>query len=82
MYEITRTTPSSITVKNENRIVKIFGESYMRGHGSPDFVIDVSSIINWKDGDSLYPIDAQERERITEFVILELRGRGWDIVAE
>jgi len=55
-------TPGSIRLRVGDRIVRIFGEAYLRGHGSPDFVAGVSLIKAWEDGS---PVTDADREAIT-----------------
>lgn len=80
--QITRTTPSSITVEKDGLTTKILGESFARGYGSPDFVIHVESIEKWTGGSRQLLIDERERRAIVEFVLKELGRRGWIIEAE
>lgn len=80
--QITRTTPSSITVEKDGLTTKILGESFARGYGSPDFVIQIESIEKWVRGSHQVPIGERERREIVEFVLTELRDRGWIIEAE
>jgi hypothetical protein len=82
MYRLIRTTPSSIVVQSDERNVEVLGESFDRGHGSPDFIIHISSVKNWEDPGGSYPISIVERKSLIDFILLELQGRGWDIVAE
>lgn len=82
MYKIIRTTPGSIFVQSGSQVAKISGESFLRGYGSPDFVIDASSVRFWEDGDNLNSIDEGEKVVLIDFVLKELRGRDWDIVSE
>ena len=80
--EITRTMPSSITLEKDGFTTKMLGEFFARGYGSPDFVIQVDSIEKWTGGNCQMPIDESERREIVEFVLTELRHRGWIIEAE
>lgn len=80
--QITRTTPSWITVEKDGLMTKILGESFVPGHGSPDFVIQIESIEKWVRGSRQVPIDERERREIVEFVLKELGHRGWIIEAE
>ncbi|MBZ2210087.1 Imm74 family immunity protein [Massilia soli] len=44
MISIVKITPSSITLRVDHKTVKVSGESFLRGHGSSDFVINIASI--------------------------------------
>jgi hypothetical protein len=48
--KIIKTTPCSIEISKDNLVLKIYGESFLRGFGSPDFIIEKSSIKHWTDG--------------------------------
>lgn len=80
--EIIRTTPSSIKVKVGDRVAKLAGESFARGYGSPDFIIDSSSLKHWEEPLEDIPVSDLERREIIEFAIVTLRARGWDIMCE
>jgi Immunity protein 74 len=83
MYSIAQTTPYAVFVSHEEKSLKIPGESFARGYGSPDFVIAKDAELQWshKDG-SLHKVEASERQLILQFVLDSLRGRGWDITVE
>lgn len=80
--QITKTTPSSITVEKDGFVTKVLGESFAPGYGSPDFIVQADSIDKWISGGRELPIDDSERREIVEFVLKELRRRGWTIEAE
>lgn len=80
--EIIRTTPSYIRVKLGERVAKLVGGSFMRGYGSPDFVIDTRALTFWESPYGLMPVTDAERASIIPFVLTTLRSRGWDIAAE
>lgn len=82
MYDIIKTTPTAIVVKQGDKLVKIQGESFARGYGSPDFIISVDSIKNWILGDRVEAIALVERDAIVSFVLTELSAKGWEIIAE
>ncbi|MBR0564870.1 hypothetical protein J5J83_01920 [Azoarcus sp. L1K30] len=80
--KITRTTPYSISVEKNGLKTKALGESFVSGHGSPDFIIDSRSIEKWESEDKTAVIDDYERASIVEFILDELRARGWKIESE
>jgi hypothetical protein len=82
MYKVTRTTPSSVTLSEGTKAVRVMGESFARGYGSPDFVIEVSSIKQWDTPAGEVPISDLERGEIVRFLLAEFKKRNWDIVAE
>jgi hypothetical protein len=82
MYTIVRTTPSSIVVAQGDMHLEIQGESFMRGLGSPDFVISIHSITGWTLNSKAHRISIDERRAIVDFVISKLSAKGWTITAE
>lgn len=82
MISITKTTPSSITVRVDNKTVKVSGESFVRGYGSPDFIIDIASIKTWDKPFDTVAITKSERAFIVEYLLKELTARQWDVTAE
>ena len=82
--KIIRTAPYSITVEDKGARTKILGESFVRGHGSPDFIIHSNSIQCWEivDIKKNIPINEIEKKSIFDYVLKELRGRGWNIESE
>jgi len=81
---IIKTAPYSIEIGKDNLTLKIYGESFVRGYGSPDFIIDTSKIKHWTDKVSglNYAIDDNEASEIINYVLITLRQRGWNIEAE
>lgn len=82
MMKITNATPSSITVLVENKVVKVSGESFTPGYGSPDFIIYTSSIKNWEAPFDEVAITEDERASIVDYLLKELTARNWSVAAE
>ncbi len=82
MISILKTTPSSITVKVDDKTVKVFGESFVRGFGSPDFIIDISSIKKWDAPYDDAIVTEEERQIIVQYLLEELTRRNWVVEAE
>ncbi|MBZ2209932.1 Imm74 family immunity protein [Massilia soli] len=82
MISITKATPSSITVLVDNKTVKVSGESFLRGHGSPDFIIDIGSIKKWDAPFDMVAITESERAVIVDYLLKELTARQWYVTAE
>jgi hypothetical protein len=83
MYTIVKTTPYAIFVSNQESSLKLPGESFARGYGSPDFIIEKNATLQWSNLDgSKSDVEAKERDSILEFVLETLRAKGWDITAE
>ena len=82
MYTILKTTPNSISISQGEKLMKVLGESFERGYGSPDFIIDISSIHDWVIKDKIQPINFDEQQIIIKFLLDELTSKGWSITAE
>ena len=82
MISIVKTTPSSITLKVDDKMIKVYGESFARGFGSPDFIIDVSSIKTWDKPDDSIAVTEDERKFILQYLLDELTRRNWIVTAE
>jgi hypothetical protein len=73
------TTPSRIDIECDGKSAKLHGESFVRGMGSPDFVIDIGSPSFWETATGKVEIEAAERREIQTAVCEILRARGWSI---
>lgn len=82
MFTIVKTTPSSITIADGERTMKILGESFARGFGSPDFIIDLGSIRSWSSPSGTIPLGSDEKEQLVRELIDELTRRNWVVIAE
>jgi hypothetical protein len=82
MLSILKTTPSSILVQFGEKTVKIYGESFERGYGSPDFIIDLNSIKAWEKPDANILITDEQRKSIVKYLLNELTLRKWIVTAE
>lgn len=82
MISIVKTTPSSISLKVGDKTIKVLGESFARGLGSPDFIIDVNSIKIWGNPDDSIAVTEDERAYILQYLLDELTRRNWVVIAE
>jgi hypothetical protein len=73
---ITYSTPSSITIEIDGRTVEIDAQGYLRGRGSPDFVVYSSSIVRWSDGAK---ISHEDKDRILDDLRRSAKEKGWSI---
>jgi len=80
--EIVRTTPSSIKFEHQGATFKLLGESFLRGFGSPDFVIHRTSCSRLDENGEERDVDPVVRDALVDMVLAELRSRGWMIEAE
>lgn len=82
MLKIEKITPNSILLTNGNFMIKVFGESFVQGYGSPDFIVDESSIKSWIGPNGEQHLSEQEKREICDFLLNELRHKGWLIEIE
>lgn len=82
MVSIIKTTPSSIILQVGDKTIKALGESFARGFGSPDFIIDVSSIKTWDKLDDSIAVTEDERKFILQYLLDELTRRSWIVIAK
>ena len=82
MISILKTTPSSITLQVEDKTIKVLGESFARGFGSPDFIIDIDSINTWNIPNENVLVTEEERKFIVQYLLDELTRRNWVVIAE
>lgn len=82
MISILKTTPSSITLQVEDKTIKVLGESFARGFGSPDFIIDINSINTWNIPNENVLVTEEERKFIVQYLLDELTRRNWAVIAE
>jgi hypothetical protein len=72
-------TRSSLRIVVNGRTVTVGGEAYLRGFGSPDFVVYKNSIKLWDDGQS---ITHEEMDQIMMKISDESLLRNLNIVFE
>lgn len=82
MISILKTTPSSITLQVKDKTIKVLGESFARGFGSPDFIIDINSIKVWDTPYEDILVTEEQRKVIVQYLLDELTRRNWIVTAE
>lgn len=82
MFAVVKTTPSSITIADGDRTMKILGESFARGFGSPDFIIDLGSIRGWNSPAGTIPLGPDEKAQLVRELVDELTRQNWVVVTE
>jgi len=66
--ELTEITRGHLRVMYGTRSVTIYGEAFLRGHGSPDFVLYQNSIENWDPPNDQEKVTAAEKEELIQFL--------------
>lgn len=79
---IAYTTPSRIDIECAGKKASLQGESFARGHGSPDFVVFANQPACWDTPFGKERIEEAERQAIQAQVLGLLRARGWSIELE
>jgi hypothetical protein len=82
MISIIKTTPSSISLQVDDKTLKVLGESFARGFGSPDFIIDIGSIDTWEQPHEAIVVTENEKKMIVQYLLDELTRRKWTVIAE
>jgi len=79
IIEITR---SYIRIRIGDRTVTLEGEAYMRGHGSPDFVVYENAIHHWDPPNDNIGIDENTKKEILEILKKEMAERNMTLEVE
>ena len=60
-----------LRVQNGSRSVTIYGEAFLRGYGSPDFVLYQNSIEKWDVPYGQEVVTPAEKQQLIQFLIEE-----------
>lgn len=66
--EITEITRGHLRVKHGDKSVTMYGEAFLRGHGSPDFRLYENTIKMWDEPDDQERVTLIEKEKIIQFL--------------
>ena len=70
---ITNRGRGNIQLEVDGRAIQIPGEAFLRGHGSPDFLVYVSDVVQWDDGEKL---TNETREQVLQALLEVAKERG------
>jgi hypothetical protein len=68
-----------IVLKDGNRTATIYGEAFIRGHGSPDFIVYSNTILRWDFPNDDCEISSQEKSEIIKFLRDEFIWRNMTV---
>jgi hypothetical protein len=75
-------TRGHIDIEINGKLARIYGEVYIRGRGSPDFVIYANSLIKWEPPHDSEPLGQAERAAVVMQTAEEMRLRGMTVEIE
>ena len=73
--ELVEITRGHLWVKVEGKSITIYGEAFLRGYGSPDFVLYQNSIEKWNAPDDKENLTIIEKEQLIQFLKEEFSRR-------
>jgi len=73
--ELTEIARGHLWVMYGTKSVTIYGEAFLRGHGSPDFVLYQKSIENWDAPNDQEKLTAAEKDELIQYLEGEFRRR-------
>jgi hypothetical protein len=73
--ELAETARGHLPVADGAKSVTIYGEAFLKGYGSPDFVLYQNSIDKWDIPDDQQDVTAAEKEQLIQFLKEELFRR-------
>lgn len=80
--ELTEIARGHLRVKVGANSVTIYGEAFLRGYGSPDFVIYRNSIENWDAPNDQESVTPTEKYRLIHFLKEEFARRKMSLEIE
>lgn len=79
LIEISR---GHLKVRDGDRIVTIYGEAFLRGHGSPDFVVYSNTIEKWDAPFQEEVVSKEKKEEILRFIREEFERKQMTVEIE
>ena len=73
--ELVEITHGHLRVKIGGKSITIYGEAFLRGYGSPDFVLYQNSIENWDAPDDKGNLTLIEKKQLFQFLKEEFSRR-------
>jgi hypothetical protein len=70
---ITDMARGHITLSVDGRSIRVTGEAFLRGYGSPDFLAYSSDLVKWDDGERL---TNEVREQVLKALLEAARERN------
>jgi len=73
--ELVEITHGHLRVKIKGKSITIYGETFLRGYGSPDFVLYQNSIEKWDVPDDKENLTLIEKKQLIQFLKEEFSRR-------
>jgi hypothetical protein len=75
-------TRGTVVFEFEGKTATLQGEGYLRGHGSPDWVIYANSLVGWDVPHQREVLDDDVKTRLLAALLAAFRARGMTAVVE
>jgi hypothetical protein len=75
-------TRGTVVFEFEGKTITLQGEAYLRGHGSPDFVVYENSAISWDPPHETEPVDDPTKVRLLAALLESFRDGGMTAILE
>jgi hypothetical protein len=79
---IVNITRGHIDIEIEGKKARIYGEAYLPGHGSPDFVLYSNSFERWDPPHDAESLDGEKRRSVIDRAVEEMRASGMTVEVE
>jgi hypothetical protein len=71
-----------VDIEFEGKRATIQGEAYLRGYGSPDFVIYENTFLSWSSPDEHEPLDDGTKRRVLSALVATFKDQGLTAIVE
>lgn len=80
--ELSEISRGHLRIKDDDHAVTIYGEAFLSGHGSPDFVVYSNTIEKWGSPFQEEIISKLKKEEILQFIRDEFERRKMTVEIE
>jgi hypothetical protein len=82
MMKLTKIARGHIVLEDGDKTAIVYGEAFIRGHGSPDFIVYCNTILQWDFPNDDCEISSQEKSEIIKFLRNEFIRRNMIVEIE
>ena len=82
MMELIKISRGHVVLKDDHKTTTIYREAFIRGHGSPDFIVYSNTILRWDFPNDDCEISSQEKSEIIKFLRNEFIRRNMIVEIE
>ena len=79
---IKKLSRGSVTFEFEGRTATLQGEAYLRGFGSPDFIVYANSLTQWDPPHQAETLDEATKARVLDALLAAFQARGMAALVE